>query len=305
MNMAAQTLIWQVGQISLTLDQPRLIGILNITPDSFSDGGAYPTAQHAMDAALRMRDEGACMIDVGGESTRPGSTPVDSDEQVRRVVPVIEGVRKLAPRKELLISVDTTRSEVAQAALDAGADVINDISAGRDDVHMLPLAASHRCGIILMHRLHAPQRDSYSDQYATPPDYNGDVVGFVRDFLAQRAETAVSAGVTPSSIVVDPGLGFGKSVAQNYELAGRIHELAELGYPVLSASSRKSFIGAASGVSLPQQRLAGTLAVSIALFFAGVRLFRVHDVAAHREALAVAQKILGAAVVTNVAGVLK
>ena len=287
-----QSLSWRIApDRELSLDQPRLMGILNLTPDSFSDGGKYATGDAAADAALRMRDEGACMIDVGGESTRPGAAPVDAAEQIRRTIPVIQAIRKPAASSELLISIDTTSEKVAQAALDAGANVINDISAGRDDPRMFALASSWHCGIILMHRRTSPGQDNYSDQYVAAPDYAGDVVGAVRRFLDGRCRQAVGAGIDPRGIVVDPGLGFGKNVEQNYELARRVGELMAMGYPILSAASRKSFIGAASGECDPSRRINGTLAISVAHYLAGVRLFRVHDVAAHRQALAVARAL--------------
>jgi dihydropteroate synthase len=179
---------------------------------------------------------------------------------------------------------------VAKAALDAGADIINDISAGRDDNDMLALAASRGCGLILMHRLHAPQHDSYSDKYASPPAYD-DVVCDVKQFLSERIAAAIAAGVKPASIVIDPGVGFGKGVEQNYQLIGRIRDLCELGYPVLSAASRKSFLGRISGIEEPAARVVGSTAVSVYHYGQGVRLFRVHDVAAHREALAIAAAI--------------
>jgi dihydropteroate synthase len=284
---------WRIGRArSLPLDQPRIVGVLNVTPDSFSDGGNHSTHQSAIDAALQMKDRGACMIDVGGESTRPGAQPVSAAEQIRRTIPVIEGVRRIASAGELLISIDTTSAEVARAALDAGADVINDISAGRDDEHMLPLAAARGCGLVLMHRRTAPQRDSYSDQYSIAPDYGGDVVEFVKNFLRERRDAAIAAGVNPDAIVLDPGLGFGKSLSQNYEIIRRVRELFSLNCPVLSAASRKSFIGAITGVPEPAHRVMGSVAVSVAQYLQGVRLFRVHDVAPHREALAVAAAIV-------------
>lgn len=277
---------WRIAaQRFLTLDRPRIVGILNVTPDSFFDGGAYPTPQSAIDAALRMNDEGAVIVDVGGESTRPGATSVSSLEQKRRVVGVIEGIRTNRRPDELLISIDTTRADVAEASLDAGADIINDTSAGRDDGAMFALAASRGCGLILMHRLKRPQADVYSTQYRVQPEYGPDVVATVRDFLCERASAAVARGVERGSIVVDPGLGFGKSVEQNHELAGRIQELAELDYPVLSAASRKSFLGPPGTESTPARRLGASLAMSVMHYLEGVRLFRVHDVEAQRQAL--------------------
>lgn len=284
---------WRISRTKqLPLDRPRLMGILNVTPDSFSDGGSYGSADDAVRAALRMKEDGACMIDVGGESTRPGAAPVDVDEQMRRTIPVIRELRSHASHDDLLISIDTTLSDVAWAALDAGADVINDVSAGRDDPGMLPLAASRGCGVILMHRRTAPQRDSYSHQYSDPPEYGGDVVAFVREFLHERCETAIAAGIARQAIVIDPGLGFGKSVEQNFALLARADELMNLGFPVLSAASRKSFIGAVTDQANPADRVIGSVAISVMHYLAGVRLFRVHDVAAHHQALKTAAAVV-------------
>jgi dihydropteroate synthase len=270
----------------MSLDRPRVIAILNLTPDSFSDGGTLLTADAALDAARRAASEGADALDLGGESTRPGATRVPADEQIRRIVPVVLAIRESG--LTIPISIDTTLAPVAEAALNAGADAINDISAGRDDPAMFALAAARGAGLILMHRLRAPADDQYSDRYPAPPAYD-DVVHDVRDFIRARAELALSAGVSRESIVVDPGLGFGKSVEQNVELIRRTGELAVLGYPVLSGVSRKSFVGrvaANGGEPAPaSQRDAASIAFSIAHLLRGARLFRVHAVRAHREAL--------------------
>ncbi len=263
------------------------MGVLNVTPDSFSDGGSYASVEAAVDHAVRMIDDGACIIDVGGESTRPGASRVGVDEQIARTVPVIQ---ELGRRRDVLISIDTTSSVVAEAALEAGADIINDVSAGRDDQRMFTLAARRGCGLVLMHRLTSPQHDAYSDQYVHDPMYK-DVVETVCEFLGERCEEAISHGVEQNAITVDPGLGFGKSKEQNFVLIRQIHQIVRMGYPVLSAASRKSFIGAATNESTPSKRVIGSTAVSVAHWLRGVRLFRVHDVAAHREALAVAAAI--------------
>jgi dihydropteroate synthase len=276
--------LWRVADDQvLHLDQPRLLGVLNATPDSFSDGGMYPSIDALVGAALRFVEEGAEIIDVGGESTRPGSMRVGEAEQIQRTIPAIEELRRCS---DALISIDTTRSAVAQAALEAGANIINDQSAGLEDEGMLPLAAQRGCGLILMHRKAAPPDDSYSHQYEREPEY-GDVVQAVRRFLRDRCAAAEAAGVAHEAIVIDPGLGFGKSVDQNYQLIARSAELVAEGYPVLGAASRKSFIGAVTGIETPRDRVIGSAAASTIQYLAGVRLFRVHDVAAHREALAV------------------
>ena len=276
--------LWRIADDRvLHLDQPHLIGVLNATPDSFSDGGMYRSIDALVGAALRFVEEGAAIIDIGGESTRPGAARVGEAEQIDRTIPAIGELRRCS---DVLISIDTTRSAVARAALDAGANLINDQSAGLEDERMLPLAAERGCGLILMHRLAAPPDDSYSHQYEREPEY-GDVAEAVKRFLLERCAAAEAAGVARQAIVIDPGLGFGKSVDQNYQLIARIGELVASGYPVLGAASRKSFIGAVTGIETPRDRVIGSTAAGVIQYLAGVRLFRVHDVAAHREALAV------------------
>ena len=279
---------WQFRNRQLTLDRPRVMAILNLTPDSFSDGGRLPTVEAAVAAALRAVADGADILDFGGESTRPGSMPVDADEQIRRVAPVIEAVRRDAVMSSIPISIDTTRAAAARAAIDAGADIINDTSAGLDDPDMLPLAAESGAGLVLMHRLRRPADDSYSDRYSAPPIYS-DVVAEVKAFLSERARTAIGAGVDSSKIVLDPGLGFGKTVEQNLELIRRTGEFVALGFPILSGASRKSFVGRAAGLaeSTPVDRIAASIGISLAHCLAGARLFRVHDVGAQAQALRV------------------
>lgn len=284
---------WQISPVkSLVLDRPRLLAILNVTPDSFSDGGSLLDPKAVVDAAARAVRDGADMLDVGGESTRPGAQRIPAEEQIARVVPALHAIRAAGGAlAEVPISVDTTLAGVARAALDAGADAINDVSGGLDDPGMLPLASSRQVGIVLMHRLRAPERDSYSDRYERPPEY-GDVVRAVREFLGERADAAMRAGVSRERIVLDPGLGFGKSVEQNLELVRRTGEFLDLGFPILSGASRKSFVGrvAAGGAepAAPKDRVAGSVAISVTHLLAGARLFRVHDVRAHLEALDVA-----------------
>ncbi|MFG0304668.1 MAG: dihydropteroate synthase [Phycisphaerales bacterium JB040] len=276
---------WGIGPgRTLPLDRPRVMTVLNVTPDSFSDGGRLTSPAVVVGAALRALEDGADLLDVGGESTRPGAERVPVLEQIRRVVPAIEAIR--AAGVGLPISVDTTRAEVARAALDAGADIINDVAAGLEDEGVLALAARRGCGLILMHRRLPPGEDSYSDAYASPPS-DADVVATVAGFLGDRLGAALAAGVAPEAVVLDPGLGFGKSVEQNLELIAGTPRLLALGRPVLSAASRKSFVGRASlgRDSEPGERLAGSLAVTAAHFQAGARLFRVHDTRPHVEAL--------------------
>lgn len=281
--------VWRLARGgSLALDAPRIIAIINVTPDSFSDGGKLATVDDAVDAMRRAVEDGAAMLDIGGESTRPGADRVAADEQIRRVIPAISAARRAGI--ETPISVDTTLASVARAALDAGADAVNDVSAGNEDPAMLPLAAQRACGIVLMHRLKPPESDRYSHLHTTTPAYEhtDGVVGAVRQFLCERADAALAAGIARDAIVLDPGLGFGKSVEQNFALIARARTIAELGFPLLSAASRKSFIGKVSGEADPSRRVAGSVAISVAHALAGVRLFRVHDVKEHAQALKVA-----------------
>ena len=280
---------WRTGSGVIDLATPRLMGILNITPNSFSDGGQHFDPADALRRAKQLVDLGADLIDVGGESTRPGSDRVGASEQIRRVVPVIRAIRGAGITQP--ISIDTTLAEVAEAALEAGASIINDIAAGTESDDMLELAARTRAGLVLMHRLLAPDAPSGKSVYPAEPEYAGGVVNSVKGYLSDRARAAVDAGVDAASIVVDPGLGFGKSVEQNYQLIAGTGEILDLGYPVLSAASRKSFIGTVTGVDEAARRVAGSVAISVAHFGVGVRLYRVHDVAEHRQALAVAAAI--------------
>jgi dihydropteroate synthase len=285
---------WQISRDRiLTLDRPRVMAILNLTPDSFSDGGSLDSVEAVISAAGRAVAEGADLLDLGGESTRPGAARVCAEEQLRRVLPALLAIRRSAgPLGGIPISIDTTLSSVAAPALDAGADIVNDVSAGTEDPGLLDLAARTGAGLILMHRLAPPERDSYSDRYAEPPRYD-DVVATVRAFLADRAAAAAARGVRCESIVVDPGLGFGKTVAQNLELVRRTGEIAALGFPVLSGISRKSFTAAAAGLegTAPRDRLAPSLALSTAHLRAGASIFRVHDVAPHVQALRAAAAV--------------
>jgi dihydropteroate synthase len=277
---------WQLSlRRRLWLDRPRIMAILNVTPDSFADAGRHFHTDAAVEAASRFVEEGADIIDVGGESTRPGAIRVPADEQIRRVVPVIRGIRALpGATGNVPLSVDTTLAEVAAAALDAGADAINDVSAGLEDACMLDLAARSGAGIVLMHRLMPPEQDSYSDRYLSEPRYSeAGVVADIRAFLAERAQAAEAAGVARECIVIDPGLGFGKTVKQNLALIDGTPEIVSLGYPVLSGLSRKSFVGRLTLArdSTPPERLEGTLRMSLRHWRAGASIFRVHDVHEH------------------------
>jgi len=270
--------------------------ILNATPDSFSDGGELSTADRMVNAAQQAETDGADMLDIGGESTRPGADRIDAEEQIRRVVPAIRAIRDA--RITLPISVDTTLSRVAEAALDAGADAINDVSGATEDHTMLPLAAERRCGLILMHRLRPPGADRYSDRYAATdrPEYPGGVVGAVRAALQERLDAAAGGGIDAASVVLDPGLGFGKTVEQNLELIRGTPDLLELGRPILGGASRKSFVGRlAAGQDRdpppPAERDTASIVFTIAHLRAGARLFRVHATRAHAEALRCAARL--------------
>lgn len=261
---------------------PVLMGVLNVTPDSFSDGGEFFSKEVAAARAGAMLEEGAGIIDVGGESTRPGSDPVSPEEEARRVIPVVQGI--LAEHPDAIVSIDTYRSETAGSALEAGVRIVNDVTALRGDPRMARVVAEARCPVILMHVLGEPKTMQHDPRY-------GDVVREVRDFLAERAEHAIAEGVEPEKIVVDPGIGFGKTLDHNLALLYHLDELVELGFPVLVGTSRKSFIGRITGVEETRDRVFGTVAANVIAYERGATLFRVHDVQANREALAVAQAI--------------
>jgi len=260
------------------------MGIVNVTPDSFYAKSRRASAAEAAQAALAMEAEGAAIVDVGGESTRPGSRPVDEDEELERVIPAIEAIRALS---DVAVSVDTRRAAVARAALVAGADVVNDISA-LGDPGMATLAAERGAPVVLMHMKGEPSTMQASPSYA---DCVGEVVGF----LLGAAERALAAGIPRGSIVLDPGIGFGKRLEDNLALLdpddGAVARLSRAGWPVLVGLSRKSFVGAIAGRE-PEGRLAGSLGAACAAYVAGARLFRVHDVAETADALAVLSRSL-------------
>ncbi|MGF1472316.1 MAG: dihydropteroate synthase [Rubrobacteraceae bacterium] len=262
---------------------PVLVGILNVTPDSFSDGGDHPDPEAAARRAAAMLDEGAHILDVGGESTRPGSEPVSPGEELDRVIPVIR--RILEERPDAVISVDTYRSATAGAALEAGAALVNDVTALRGDPDMAKVVAEAGCPVVLMHMQGAPETMQEEPRYE-------DVVREVREFLAERAAHAETAGVAPENVILDPGIGFGKTLQHNLLLLSDLDAIGRLGYLVLVGASRKSFIGKISGVEEARYRVSGTLATSVLAYERGATLFRVHDVRANREALEVAEAIL-------------
>jgi dihydropteroate synthase len=257
------------------------MAVVNVTPDSFYDGGVYFEPARAVERGLELAADGADIIDIGGESTRPGSNPVPAEEEKRRVLPVITALRK---KTKVLISIDTTKAEVAEAAVAAGAEIINDISAGRGDARMLPLAARTGAGLILMHMKGTPQTMQVSPHYE-------DVLAEVKSFLEERIEAAESSGIRKERIIIDPGIGFGKNLGHNLTLLNNIATLAELGRPVLVGISRKSFIGKILNLEA-QERLEGTIAAAVVSILRGASLLRVHDLQAVKRAVTVAETIL-------------
>ena len=266
----------------LQVPGPALFGILNVTPDSFSDGGDFLDPEAAARHAELLLDEGANVIDVGGESTRPGSDPVSEEEELRRVVPVVR--KLLEARPGAVVSVDTCRATTAEAALGAGARVVNDVTALRGDPRMAALVADAGCPVVLMHMLGEPKTMQKEPRY-------DDVVGEVRGFLEERAGHANAAGVTAENVILDPGIGFGKTPEHNLSLLRRLDAIVSLGFPVLLGASRKRFIGTITGAEEAKERVFGTVATTVLGYERGVTLFRVHDVRANREALAVARAV--------------
>lgn len=261
---------------------PVLMGILNVTPDSFSDGGEFFSVEPAVAQAEKMLDEGAHVIDVGGESTRPGSEPVSPEDELYRVLPVVRGILEVRPGT--VISLDTYRASTAEAALDAGARVLNDVTALRGDPKMAALVAERGCPVVLMHMLGEPKSMQRDPRYE-------DVVREVRDFLAGRVEHAIRAGIREEDLILDPGIGFGKTLRHNLELLNNLGAFVELGFPVLVGASRKSFLGKILGSDDAGDRLFGTVATSVISYERGATLFRVHDVRANKDALEVAAAV--------------
>jgi dihydropteroate synthase len=258
-----------------------LVGVVNVTPDSFFNGGLYFEPARAIEHALALAADGADIIDIGGESSRPGSSPIPAKEEKKRILPVIEVLKQ---KDNVLISVDTTKAEVAEAALAAGADIINDISAGRFDPRMLPLAARSGAGLILMHMKGTPRTMQIAPHY-------DDVLGEVGAFLKDRQEAAEACGVERDSILLDPGIGFGKTLEHNLALLNNLEALAGLERPLLVGISRKAFIGKILKLEAPD-RLEGTLAAAVVSVLHGASLLRVHDLVAVKRALAVAEAIM-------------
>lgn len=274
---------WKTSRRAITFDRPLVMGILNVTPDSFSDGGKFVSVKAAVRHAEEMIADGAEIIDIGGESTRPGSKQILPQEEISRVVPVIEAIVK---NFDIPTSIDTTKSDVARAAIDAGAEIINDISGLRFDERIGNVAADSRAGLILMH-----SRGDFGSMHSLPPV--GDIMADVIDDFRRGTEAAKALGVLDEQIVLDVGIGFGKTQEQNLELIAKLDKIAgefEI-YPIMIGTSRKSFIGKVLGDAPPDQRLAGSLATALTAVRNGASIVRVHDVKETVNALKVAQAI--------------
>ncbi len=272
---------WRTARRAIDLSNPVLMGVLNITPDSFSDGGWFFDRELATRRLEELASEGADIIDIGGESTRPGSLPVSEDEELDRVLPVLQA----AAAFDVPISIDTTKSAVARAALEAGAEIINDISGLRFDPELARLAGDSGAGLVLMHMRGEPR--TMQDQI-----HYDDLIGEVRMELSELADTALSAGCRRDQLVLDPGIGFGKTAEQSLVLIDELDRIGELGFPVLIGPSRKSFIGKTLGLEV-EDRLEATLAACVVALVRGARIFRVHDVLPARRALDMANLIAG------------
>jgi dihydropteroate synthase len=269
--------MFRCGRFSFTLDRPLVMGIVNVTPDSFSDGGAFLDPRLAIEHGLRLREAGADLLDIGGESTRPGAQPVSIEAELDRVLPVLEGLRDCGAA----LSVDTMKPEVMAAALAAGADMINDVHA-LEAQDALDTVAASGCGICLMHMRGAPPTMQDRPQYR-------DVVAEVKDYLGERLDTCVRAGIDPARIVIDPGFGFGKTLEHNIALFKKIRHLADMA-PVLVGVSRKSMIGHITGRPV-QDRLAGSVAAAMLAALRGAAILRVHDVRQTVDALKIWQAL--------------
>lgn len=279
---------WRFASGGLTLDRPRIVGILNVTPDSFSDGGRLRTIDDVRRHASRLVDEGADVLDVGGESTRPGAERVDADEERRRVLPAIDAI--VAEYPDTPISVDTVKASVAADALAAGASIVNDVSALRLDPDMAGVCAQRGAGVVLMHS----RGDVASMASFAHATYGDDPTGEVIAELRDRLDAAERAGIRRERIVLDPGIGFAKRAEHSLAVLGALDRLVACGLPVLVGASRKRFIGALTHRDIPADRAAGTAGANVMALVRGARLFRVHDVRASRDALDVAWAILEA-----------
>ncbi len=275
-------MIWNTGRRTFDLARRGVImGVINVTPDSFSDGGNFSSAQAAIDHGLRLAEEGAEILDIGGESTRPGAAPVSVEEELRRVLPVIEG---LAGKTSAALSIDTSKSAVALAAVAAGAEIINDVTALQGDADMPRVAAESGCAVVLMHMRGTPRTMQQNPEYR-------DVVKEVAELLRERIEAAQSAGVEADRLAIDPGIGFGKTVEHNLQLIAGLGHFAGLGYPVLLGVSRKSFLAVAADCPDVGDRDVPTAALTAIGYGLGARIFRVHAVRPNVQALRLAEAL--------------
>ncbi len=258
------------------------MGILNVTPDSFSDGGKFTRANIAVDHAFKMIDDGAHIIDIGGESTRPGSVPISENEECKRILPVIESIKKI--NSKTIISIDTYKASVAKKAIEAGADIVNDISGLTFDKEMLPLLSGKDIPVIIMHINGKPKTMQKNPTY-------GNLVKDIRSFLRHQSKVAEQSGIKNNHIILDPGIGFGKTFEHNFTLLGRLDEICNLGYPVMIGPSRKAFIG--DELNLPaDDRIEGTLATVVAGIMNGAKIVRVHDVKEVNRVVKITEKII-------------
>ncbi len=272
-------MIFNCGRFQLDLSKPRVMGIVNVTPDSFSDGGKFNTTEKAIEHALQLVEEGAEILDIGGESTRPGATPVPLDEELKRVIPVIEGLRDVG----VPLSIDTYKPQVMQAAITAGADIVNDVCALREP-QALEIVAASKAGVCLMHMQGRPQTMQADPQY-------DNVVSEVTDFLKARLDAAEQAGIDRSRIVLDPGFGFGKRTAHNLTLLNHLNDIQALGLPLLIGLSRKSVLGQVVGSSV-DERIHASIAASVVSVMKGANIVRVHDVKPTIDALKIVQAVM-------------
>jgi dihydropteroate synthase len=276
--------IWRIRGRDFDLSRRGMVmGILNTTPDSFSDGGSFLDPQAAVEHGLRLAAEGADILDIGGESTRPGAKPVSAEEELQRTLPVVRALRE---KTTALISIDTSKSAVARAALEAGADIINDVTGLRGDPAMTALAAESRAGVVVMHMQGEPRTMQASPQYA-------DVVREVGEFFRHSLGRAIASGIDPMSIALDPGIGFGKAQEHNLSLVRGLAAFLELGRPILVGASRKSFLGWIAGTPVMEDRFWPGVALTSLCRERGAKIFRVHDAKPHREALRMTEAILG------------
>jgi dihydropteroate synthase len=262
--------------------KPLIMGILNVTPDSFSDGGKYDNSLTAIKHAIKMEDEGADIIDIGGESTRPGAKPVDIEEELKRVIPVIEGIRK---ESNIVISIDTYKSDVASKAISAGANIINDISGLRFDTNMVQFISEAKVPIIVMHMLGNPQNMQNDPSYSN-------LMRELITFFQERVDVLTSNGINKNNIILDPGIGFGKTTDNNFTLIRELRRIVDLGFPVLIGPSRKSFIGNTLNLP-PEERIEGTAAAVTAAIMNGSRIVRVHDVKEMLRVVKITENICG------------